>query len=111
MIPAEQWFRALADSTRLHCLLLLQSQGQLCVCELVHGLDLSQPKISRHLAQLRDQGLVETERRGQWVYYRLSPSLPDWALEVLALARQAESLEPLHQRLASMPNRPTAACD
>jgi ArsR family transcriptional regulator, arsenate/arsenite/antimonite-responsive transcriptional repressor len=110
-MKVEQFFRALSDPTRLQCLLLLSTERELCVCEIVHVLDLSQPKVSRHLAQLRDQGIVDTERRGQWVYYRLSSDLPDWAGQVLAAVGQAESLDPLRQRLAAMPNRPGAACD
>lgn len=110
-MQAEKYFRALSDPTRLQCLLLLAAERELCVCEIVHVLDLSQPKVSRHLAQLRDQGIVETERRGQWVYYRLAADLPEWAHDVLAAARQSESLDTLRQRLIQMPNRPTVACD
>jgi ArsR family transcriptional regulator, arsenate/arsenite/antimonite-responsive transcriptional repressor len=110
MLP-EKLFRALADRTRLNCLLMLAEHQPLCVCEMVHALELSQPHISRHLAQLRDQGIVEDERRGQWVYYRLSPALPDWARQVLDIVRGAECPEALHRRLATMPNRPRPGCD
>lgn len=106
-----QFFRALADPTRLHCLLLLCHQRELCVCEFVHALELSQPKISRHLAQLRDMGIVADERRGRWVYYRLHPDLPDWARHVLEVVRDSEALDEFEQRLAAMPERPFAACD
>ena len=111
MLIPESLFRALSDSTRLRCLLLLRAEGRLCVCELVHALELGQPRISRHLAQLRDMGIVEHERQGQWVYYRLHPALPDWALEALDAAARADSLGPLRERLAAMPNRPLAYCD
>lgn len=110
MIP-EQLFRALADRTRLQCLLMLVEQQPLCVCEMVYALQLSQPHISRHLAQLRDQGIVEDERRGQWVYYRLSPAMPAWAKKVLDAAREAEYPDAPHHRLATMPNRPRPGCD
>jgi ArsR family transcriptional regulator, arsenate/arsenite/antimonite-responsive transcriptional repressor len=63
-------FKALADETRLRIVAVL-SHGQLCVCHLEEGLNLSQPKVSRHLAILRSAGLVEDERVGTWVYYRL----------------------------------------
>ena len=46
----DSFFRMLANSTRLRCLMLMQAEGELCVCELTHALNLSQPKISRHLA-------------------------------------------------------------
>ena len=66
-------FALLADPTRLRCVVLLQREGELCVCELVHALDLPQPKVSRHLALLREAGVVEDRRAGQWVHYRLHP--------------------------------------
>ncbi len=72
-------FKCLADDTRLKTLLLIQQQGELCVCELTTALETSQPKVSRHLAQLRDCGLLNTRRDGQWIYYRLDEELPVWA--------------------------------
>jgi ArsR family transcriptional regulator len=89
MQPA-QFFKCLADETRLRCLILLQRRGELCVCELTKALQMSQPKISRHLALLRTCRLLQDRRQGAWVYYRLHPALPDWALAVLTTA--AESL-------------------
>ena len=111
MLSPEDFFRALSDSTRLRCLLLLLSEGEACVCELVHALELSQPRVSRHLGQLRDMGIVRDQRRGQWVYYRLSPELPEWAREVLESVFAAEAVTELRRRLASMPNRPFISCD
>src|SRR5680860_1416348 len=67
-------FRALGDELRLAALLLIRDQEKLCVCELTEAFGVAQPKVSRHLATLRDAGLVETERRGQWVYYYLTVS-------------------------------------
>jgi len=106
-----RWFRALSDSTRLQALLLLKAHGPLCVCELVDALGQSQPKVSRHLAQLRDQRLVQAERRGQWVYYRLSPSLPDWALAILDSAQQAAVAGGVDAAGGSLINRSGAGCD
>jgi len=63
-------FRALGDPTRLRILKLL-SGGELCVCQLVAALQLSQPSISQHLAALRRAGLVEDRKVKRWVYYRL----------------------------------------
>lgn len=63
--------------------MLMQRMGELCVCELTQTLSLSQPKISRHLAQLREYEIVGTRREGQWMYYRINPELPVWALAVL----------------------------
>ena len=74
--------KLLADDTRLTSVVAMTS-GPRCVCDLMDILQLSQPKVSRHLAILREAGLVETERRGQWVYYSLAPQLPAWVAEVI----------------------------
>jgi ArsR family transcriptional regulator len=96
-------------------MLMLAAEGELCVCELIWALDDSQPKISRHLAQLRTCGLLEDRRQGQWIYYRLHPELPQWALEVLQVTLQANRtwLGDDQHRLASMEGRPirqTSCC-
>ncbi len=65
------FFKTLSDETRLRILVLLFTK-ELCVCELCEILNESQPKVSRHLAKLRDIGLVEDERKGQWIFYHLS---------------------------------------
>ena len=113
-INAETLFRMLADSTRLRTLMLLQAHGELCVCELTHALDLSQPKISRHLAHLRESALLLAQRNGQWMYYRINPELPDWAQAILQHALSGSSgVQPYHrdqQTLKAMPNRPGTAC-
>ncbi|VAW98991.1 Arsenical resistance operon repressor, partial [hydrothermal vent metagenome] len=96
------------------CLLLMQAEGELCVCELTHALDLSQPKISRHLAALRDAGVVSSRRQGQWVYYQLHPDLLVWAREVIDItaAGVGEQLPFVNDRvvLAAMTNRPSVDC-
>jgi ArsR family transcriptional regulator len=113
-ITIETLFRMLADSTRLRTLMLLQAHGELCVCELTHALDLSQPKISRHLAHLRESTLLLAQRNGQWMYYRINPELPDWAQAILQHALAGTSgVQPYHrdqQALKAMPNRPGTAC-
>lgn len=79
----ETFFRALSDATRLRSLMLLARHTELCVCELTQALDLPQPKVSRHLAALREAGVVLDRRAGQWVHYRIHPELPPWARQVL----------------------------
>src|SRR5207237_7915194 len=65
--------KALADPTRLTMLAALwKVQGPVCICDFTAALDLSQPTISHHMARLKDAGLVESEKRGIWVFYRLS---------------------------------------
>lgn len=83
MLTPVQFFKCLSDETRLRCVSLLQKEGKLCVCELTAALQLSQPKISRHLAQLRQCGLLLDSREGQWVFYQINPKLPEWAFPIL----------------------------
>ncbi len=66
-------FRAFCDRTRLRILSLLRD-SELCVGDLVSILQVPQPKVSRHLAQLRRAGLVVTRRTGLWVHYSLAPA-------------------------------------
>ncbi|UVK84860.1 metalloregulator ArsR/SmtB family transcription factor [Pseudomonas sichuanensis] len=114
MITPPELFKSLADETRARATLLIAQLGELCVCELMFALDDSQPKISRHLAQLRSSGLLLDRRQGQWVYYRLNPQLPAWVHEVLRLTLQANAawLQANATRLQNMQERPvrTAAC-
>lgn len=111
MTDARRFFSCLGDDVRLASMLLAHTEGELCVCELVEALDENQPKISRHLAQLRNCGLVQDRRRGQWVFYSLHPDLPDWAITILQQASIAEAraLKVMTQRLGSMQNRPERA--
>ncbi|WP_207308773.1 metalloregulator ArsR/SmtB family transcription factor [Marinobacter caseinilyticus] len=101
-------FKALGEPTRLATMLLIDQQSELCVCELTVAVGVSQPKISRHLAQLRAQGLLLDERRGQWIYYRLHPTLPDWSRQLLHITRNANTdfLQPMLVRLETMTTKP-----
>lgn len=103
-------FQVLSDETRLRALMLMQKEGRVCVCELVHALELSQPKISRHLATLRDSGLVVFSRQAQWIFYSINPDLEDWQRQVLAGAFAGLADEHLiksdSDRLRMMKNRP-----
>lgn len=88
-LESHSFFHALSDPTRLRCLALLHAQGELCVCDLTRALGQSQPKISRHLALLRDLGIVKARREGVWMHYHLHSGLPEWARGVLDLALDA----------------------
>ncbi|WP_370318048.1 metalloregulator ArsR/SmtB family transcription factor [Pusillimonas sp. NJUB218] len=83
------FFKCMSDETRARIMLLLAAEGELCVCDLTVALDEGQSKVSRHLAQLRNCGLLEDRRDGQWVYYRVAPSLPDWATALFTQLRIA----------------------
>ena len=106
-----QFYKCLADETRLRCMLLIHLEKELCVCELMMALDESQPKISRHLAQLRQCGLLTDRRQGQWVFYSINKALPEWALSVLSeTARQNEDFLTVNQeQLQAMGDRPVRA--
>ena len=107
-------FRALADDTRLRALMLLQAEGELCVCELTTALAVSQPKMSRHLAHLREAGLVTGRRDGLWIHYRIATHLPDWVAAALAASCAGLAGEPAfaadRRRLAALDARPGARC-
>ncbi|MDY6457074.1 ArsR/SmtB family transcription factor [Acinetobacter faecalis] len=77
------FFKCLSDPTRLDILKIILERQNVCVCEITEILQLSQPKISRHLALLRNLLILLDERKGQWVYYRLNPDLPVWATSIL----------------------------
>ncbi|MFB6815812.1 ArsR/SmtB family transcription factor [Streptomyces sp. NPDC056347] len=72
-------FKALGDPVRLRLLSMIASRagGEVCVCDLTPAFDLSQPTISHHLKLLKQAGLIDSERRGTWVYYRLLPQMTD----------------------------------
>jgi len=68
--------KALADPTRLTMLASLwKADAPICVCDFTAGLGLGQPTISHHMAKLKAAGLVESEKRGIWIYYRLRAKL------------------------------------
>ncbi len=79
----QAFFAALAEPTRRRILMLLVAHGELCVCELVHALEMVQPRISSHLAALRKAGLVRGRKQGLWVHYAVRSDLPGWMREVL----------------------------
>ncbi|MEG0130211.1 MAG: metalloregulator ArsR/SmtB family transcription factor [Acinetobacter sp.] len=88
------FFKCLSDPTRLDILKLVMMKQNICVCELTEKLQLSQPKISRHLALLRNLAILLDQRQGQWVYYRINPNLPDWAMAVLNVIAQQNRDQP-----------------
>ncbi|MGA7740974.1 MAG: metalloregulator ArsR/SmtB family transcription factor [Polyangia bacterium] len=85
--PFAALFKALADETRLDILVFLAAAGDaICVCEIEDHVELlSQPTISHHLRQLREAGLVTTERRGTWIYYAVDKSIRVRLAEFVAL--------------------------
>lgn len=82
LTEAETFFMALADKTRLR-LLNLMREGEVCVCFFVEVLREGQPKISRHLAYLRNAGIVKARRDGKWMYYKIAEPEDDFTAQVL----------------------------
>jgi ArsR family transcriptional regulator len=63
--------------------LLLSQINELCVCELTDILDISQPVLSKQLAQLKKSHIVTSRRQGVWMFYQINTELPDWARRVV----------------------------
>ncbi|WP_148808120.1 ArsR/SmtB family transcription factor [Crassaminicella thermophila] len=64
-------FKALSDENRITILKLLTC-GELCVCDILENLDLSQPTVSHHLKVLHQAGLIHVDKRGKWKYYSIN---------------------------------------
>ncbi|QSB17340.1 helix-turn-helix transcriptional regulator [Natronosporangium hydrolyticum] len=85
-------FKALGDPVRLRLLSLLASQPEpVCVCDLTAPFELSGPTISHHLRVLREAGLIDGERRGSWIFYRVLPAALDQLAAVLATGAAVEA--------------------
>ena len=89
---------ALADPTRLAALRVLRDGREHCVCALMRQLGASQSRMSRHMATLRQAGLVRDRRDAQWVRYRLDPALPP---QVRRLLDAALDLPAAQERIAA----------
>src|ERR1700704_268445 len=77
--------KALADPTRLTMIASLwKAEAPICICDFTAGLELTQPTISHHMAKLKEAGLVDSEKRGIWIYYRLRAKLPPTTRRLLA---------------------------
>jgi DNA-binding transcriptional ArsR family regulator len=61
--------------------------GETCVCDLLEAFEVTAPSVSYHLKILREAGLISSERRGTWVYYRVNPEVMEWMSAVLAAPR------------------------
>jgi ArsR family transcriptional regulator, arsenate/arsenite/antimonite-responsive transcriptional repressor len=86
-------FRVLGEPARLQLLSLIaaQPEGEACVCELTEPLGLSQPTVSHHLKVMYGAGLLEKERRGNWIYYRLVPARLEALRQALAAPQPNDS--------------------
>ena len=101
-------FKALSEPARLRIVHLLRRRGELCVCDLVEALQLPQSAVSRHLAYLRNQGLVTARRSGTWMYYQLAPANAVAARLLAGIDLDADALPELGRdagRLAALTAR------
>ena len=97
-----EFYKALGDEVRLKILHML-TEREMCVCEIIDRLDMSQPAVSHHLKILRQAGLVKDSRDGKWIYYSLNADVfgevfPDEDLKIIQCYA-----EPLKRRLANLP--------
>ncbi len=75
--PDVRFFAALADPTRLAIVRELAGAPEVCACDFTSCCDVRQPTVSHHLRVLREAGIIESERRGTWIFYRLAPAAMD----------------------------------
>jgi ArsR family transcriptional regulator len=88
-------FKALGDPVRLRLMSMIASTLEVCVCDLADTFDVSAPTISHHLRVLREAGLVDSERRGTWVYYWIRPDVVRQLGALLAVTPTEEPVEDL----------------
>jgi DNA-binding transcriptional ArsR family regulator len=105
-VPEVKALRALGDETRIRAVLALRDH-ELCVCQIVELLELAPSTVSKHLQILKEAGLVESRKKGRWVYYRLSESdargVPSAALNMILITAQHTQLAKADmQRLKSI---------
>lgn len=115
VLTPTQFYKALADDTRLKTLLMIGVENELCVCEVMAALNEdSQPKVSRHLAQLKKAGILTDRKHQQWVYYSLNNEMPEWMKQTITntLVNEPNFIEQELAQLNAMGDRPTrvAAC-
>jgi ArsR family transcriptional regulator len=102
--PDLRFFQALADPTRLAILRELAGSPEVCACDFTTCCDVRQPTVSHHLRVLREAGIIESERRGTWIYYRLAPAIADRLRAIASELSGGANLIP-----ASALRRPTSA--
>ncbi|RKZ36264.1 MAG: transcriptional regulator [Gammaproteobacteria bacterium] len=104
------FFKVLADETRLRCLALIYENHELCVCELIHALELPQSKISRHLSLIKLNKLIIDRREGQWVLYSTNSDISKFKKNIIKMSiKELIKVSPFKEdrnRLFKMENRP-----
>jgi ArsR family transcriptional regulator, arsenate/arsenite/antimonite-responsive transcriptional repressor len=106
--PDVRLFQALADPTRLAIVRELAGASEVCACDFTSCCDVRQPTVSHHLKVLREAGVIEGERRGTWIYYRLVPAAADRLRGLASELSGAPRLIPVSSLRRSTAPRPTA---
>ncbi len=97
--PEIRLLAALADPTRLAIVRQLATEGETCACDFTACCDVGQPTVSHHLRVLREAGAVTSERRGNWIFYRLDPATVD-RLTTIATTLMPGSFTPVTELVA-----------
>jgi len=100
-----EFYKALGDEVRLKILQMLSGQ-EMCVCEIIDRLDMSQPAVSHHLKILRQAGLVKDSRDGKWIYYSLNDGVFGEIFHGEDMEIIQSYAEPIKRRLANLPPSP-----
>lgn len=104
-------FKALSEPVRLRILYLLLEHDEVCVCDLVQSLSLTQSVVSRHLAYLKNNQLIESRREGTWVYYKIKNSQIDITEQLLTnFADFGKTSSELSQDLKQMQTSTASCC-
>ena len=98
--PEIRLLQALADPTRLAIVRELAGSPEVCACDFTSCCDVRQPTVSHHLRVLREAGVIESERRGSWVWYRLVPAAAERLGAIAAEMRGSGALIPAAALLA-----------
>ncbi|HHX50263.1 MAG TPA: metalloregulator ArsR/SmtB family transcription factor [Clostridia bacterium] len=102
------YFKALSDENRFYIVQRLLEEGELCVCEIMEFLELSQPTISHHLSLLKNAGIIKDRREGKWIYYSLDLANLVHYKELYRIQLQ----DPLERLLeGKVPHRDHPLCD
>jgi ArsR family transcriptional regulator, arsenate/arsenite/antimonite-responsive transcriptional repressor len=107
--PDVRFFAALADPTRLAIVRELAGADQVCACDFTTCCDVRQPTVSHHLRVLREAGVIESERRGTWIYYRLAPGAADRLKAFAAELAGSGQVIPASALSRSSTSQPTAS--
>lgn len=101
----EEALRCLNNQTRLRCLLLLAESEEVCVCEFVDALGITQPTASKALAALKNAGFLSDRRDANWNYYSLARHMPEWQRDLLNAAIAGLRASSIHHGPLSLRTR------